>query len=79
MYTKIHHTHTLCSGHRAIVYEAQVLLCVYTSIYIYMYIYIHIDIYICICMYAHVCVLKSMYEVATISRLLKIIGLFCRV
>ena len=53
-------------------------MCVYTScIYIY--------VYICICVYVHMCVYKygnahtsATYGVASVSRIDKIIGLFCK-
>jgi len=35
--------------------------------------------YMCICVHVCLCVAPSRYGVATISRLLKIIGLFCRI
>ena len=36
-------------------------------------------VYVCVCMCVCVCILCHTYGVATISRLLKIIGLFCRI
>jgi len=65
----------------------------YIYIYIYIYTYISIYIYIYIYIYIHVyvilrpntvrtrstCVNATWYGVATIGRLLKIIGLFCRI
>jgi len=43
---------------------------IYVCVYVYVYVYINL--------YA-MCVDASSYGVATISRLLKIIGLFCRI
>ena len=66
-----------------------ILICtyiyIYTHIYIYVcmyvYTYVYVCIYICICIYRHTYIhiyLKPRYGVATMSRRLKIIGLFCK-
>jgi len=67
---------------------------IYIHIYIYTYIcthtYVHINIYICTYIYIHlylydvskyirICLHTYTYGVATISRLLRIMGLFCRI
>ena len=46
-------------------------MCVYDSVYVCVYEFVY-DV-------LHSCRACSQYEVATISRLLKIIGLFCRI
>jgi len=69
----------------------QIYICVYMYIYLYMHIYRFTRIHVCIYryMYIYMCIyalpaderhtgMTSGYGVATISRLLKIIGLFCR-
>jgi len=55
---------------------------VYMYIYIYIYTYIYIYIYIYVSIIRENCLIwksKCCYGVATISRLLKIVGLFCRI
>ena len=67
-------------------------MCVYayinTHIYVCMYTYMYIFVYVhtCICMYVRIYIYtlsgdlgNQLYGVATICRLLKIIGLFCRI
>ena len=51
-----------------------------------MYMYIYIYIYVCVCIYVYTCMhihatdmYVCNYVVAMISRLLKVIGLFCRI
>jgi len=52
-------------------------------------VHVHVHVHVCVCMYTHIhvyvhmcgsadCVWRLGYEVATISRLLKITGLFCK-
>jgi len=56
---------------------------IYIYIHTYIYIYVYMNIYICVCvcvyMCVHVCKIRTGIGVATNSRLLKIIGLFCRI
>ena len=54
-----------------------VLMC----IYIYIFIWLYTNIYICldVCKHIHSRVNASTYGVATISGLLQITGLFCRI
>jgi len=54
-------------------------VCVYLYIYLFLCTQIYIDIFVCIEIYMHICVYVSTYGVATISRFLLIIGLFCRI
>jgi len=51
----------------------QLYVCMYIYIYTYIYIYIYIYIHVYIYVYIHI-----YYGVATLSRLLKIEGLFCK-
>jgi len=56
--------------------------CIHTGhIYIYIYIFLYVYIYIHICReaFAHYFQLYDMYGVAMVSRIDKIIGLFCRI
>jgi len=67
--------------------HTRMFLCECVGIYICMhvstYLYIHVYIYVCMYSSIHLCMpVSSVYVccgVATISRLLKIIGLFCRI
>ena len=74
------------------IYHIYTYTCQHTFTYvcIRIYVYTHISIYICICMHIHmyVCIYihthithinSHAYGVAAISRLLKSIGLFCRI
>ena len=53
---------------------------IYIYIYVYIYIYIYIHIYVLTHKHAHIFrgLASWGYGVATISRLLKLIGLFCK-
>ena len=50
---------------------------IYIYIYTYMYIYVYIYMYVYLCIFIRTHIQINHYGVATISRLLKIIGLFC--
>ena len=58
-----------------------IYICIYVCIYIYIYIYLHvyrpIPPYRSLCRVSHLYI-YSWYRVATTSKLLKIIGLFCK-
>jgi len=54
----------------------------YTYIYVYVYIDMHVCIYMCACIHIYIPndgTPPDCYGVATISRIDKIIGLFCRI
>ena len=58
----------------------RVCVCLFTCVHIYKtYVYVHNHVH-CVCVYIflHVCTYMKTYGVATISRLLQIIGLFCQ-
>jgi len=53
----------------------------YVLIHTCMYLYIHVcmHIYMCVWLFVCWCACVHIYDVMTISRLLRIIGLFCRI
>jgi len=66
-----------------------IYMCVYTHLHICIYVYIYTCVYIYMCIYIHIYIHREIFMyihidtwyvlwVATISRLLKLIGLFCR-
>ena len=87
--TYIHWQKYACTNEQNTYVNAWRFLCIYTCMCIHICIYAHF--YTCVCIksytnthkiiytqtYVYICVRKHMYGVATISRLLKIIGLFC--
>ena len=65
---------SICMVYTRIYMYIPLYTCIYTYIHVYTGIYMYVHVYICN-MYIYV----YTYGVATISRLLKILGLFCRV
>jgi len=59
------------------------LHCVCVCVYVCMGVFVHVCMcvyeYVCMCKFLHLRLIIFTHEVATISRLLKMIGLFCRI